>query len=840
MKNIWFTRILFEFSCFRSFLQEGKSSPAPPFSKPVWFTRILFKNSCFRSFLQEGKSSPAPPFSKPVWFTRILFKNSCFRSFLQEGKSSPAPPFSKPVWFTLILFVFFLIGTACSRSDSGSVTKPKQTTTPPPPVSAPYKPVVSPAPVSASAPAPPSALAPAPVSAPVSAPAPVSASLPKTSASSDPAPSAEGFLVNIGHALSGIENAPVTAVTDKAGSEENQAQALKQALLPESKGKKEEAGSAENQGLQIHPILEITDEDKAFFKNQLKRLQEGPSKDEIFIQEALKKLKTTEENQLPKVPLRETIPDKEQDISEGIQGIVHRTYKDYPITDRKPCRGSIKEMVKYPHCRVPKWLKEAETEGETVLITEEGKVIWEKGTWNLGAWRGDIWKEGLWKGGTFYSGIWEKGTWLRGDWRGYIWHSGIWKKGEWQLGIWKGGVFEDGIFRRGIWQDGEWSGTNMTAGLWEKGIWHKGGFVRSLWMNGMWYGDAESWTKDSAFRDSLWRYGVWNGGDFWSGIWENGIWYGGEFHKGVWKNGIFKGGLWWELSDSFWQCGIWEGGQWGWPSWFAHYDRVNSSDCDTSKSGVPPAFLTEERTYTFLPEEQIYRCADCPSSEKKLYHLKPGCRGTIKELSYKSECAVPQWLKEANTLGETVAITSDNTVIWEDGVWHNGHWKGGIWKHGVFANGIWEDGIWENGMWGDNIIQGYAGGGGMWVTGVWKNGLFREGLWMNGLWKHGYHVNGDWFGGIWEDGKWENGTWYRGKNVEVTGEWHWWNRLAKTEKRTLPEAMGYHESEEYFAARPEIRKRWEEIKKAHELLEGTKGEKIKKGSLLGSRWTDRL
>ena len=199
---------------------------------------------------------------------------------------------------------------------------------------------------------------------------------------------------------------------------------------------------------------------------------------------------------------------------------------------------------------------------------------------------------------------------------------------------------------------------------------------------------------------------------------------------------------------------------------------------------------------------------------------------------------MPKWLKEADTLGETVAMTQDNTVIWEDGVWHNGHWKGGIWKHGVFANGIWEDGIWENGMWGDNIIQGYAGGGGLWVTGVWKNGLFREGIWINGLWKHGYHVNGHWFGGKWEGGKWEGGVWYRGANAsEVTGEWRWWNWLVGVEHRTLLEAMEVLDGEEYFSTRPKIKKRFEDIKKAHKRNE-EQAEKQRTKVLLSSRWTN--
>ena len=336
-----------------------------------------------------------------------------------------------------------------------------------------------------------------------------------------------------------------------------------------------------------------------------------------------------------------TIPHEDQEkakalrqqlLGEGDKTIPQRLGTDiFPkptkkqIGDRKPCRGSIKYLIKHPYCRVPKWLKDAKTEGETVFIDSKGKITWEKGTWKLGVWRGDIWKDGLWKGGTFYSGIWEGGTWLTGDWRGYIWHGGTWEKGEWQLGIWKGGTFKDGMFRRGIWRDGKWWGTNMTASLWEQGTWHKGGFVRSLWMNGTWYGEAESFRNNSIWTDSLWKYGYWYGGDFNSGIWENGIWHDGEFHEGVWENGIWRGGLWWELSDSLWKCGIWAGGQWGWPAWMATHDRENKADCDLSKAGVPPIFLTQEQSYTFIPEEQIYRCSHCPSPEKKVYYLKPAC-----------------------------------------------------------------------------------------------------------------------------------------------------------------------------------------------------------------------
>ena len=521
--------------------------------------------------------------------------------------------------------------------------------------------------------------------------------------------------------------------------------------------------------------------------------------------------------------------------------------KEGRAIDKKPCRGSIKALMQNPDCVVPKWLSVAETEGETVHITKEGQVIWEKGTWILGAWHGDIWKSGTWKGGTFYSGIWESGTWLRGDWRGYIWKNGTWKAGEWQLGIWKGGTFEDGIFRRGIWRGGEWSGNNMSYSLWENGTWRSGGFTYSFWMDGTWHGSHTGFSSDySVFTDSYWRYGIWYGGQWNSGIWVNGIWYGGEFGKGVWKNGIWKGGLWWGTNESFWECGIWEGGEWGWQSWIMNiHDRKNKPYCDLSLAGQEPDFLTKDHLYTFIPEEQKYHCPKCEAPEQKTHFIKPGCRGSIKKLASHAKCDIPEWLKNAQTLDETVAITKENLVVWEDGVWYNGLWKNGIWKHGVFANGIWEDGIWENGMWGDNIIQGYGAGGGMWITGVWKNGLFREGLWINGLWKHGYHVSGHWFGGIWDDGKWYKGVFYRGKKAsDITGEWRWFNWLAGTENKTLSEAMEVLRVE-YFDERPEndpeigvkkltdIKKRFYKILKAHK---GLKKDQTK----LKSKWTTRL
>ncbi len=442
------------------------------------------------------------------------------------------------------------------------------------------------------------------------------------------------------------------------------------------------------------------------------------------------------------------------------------------INDRKPCEGRVQELLKHPYCQVPDWLAKATVREETVLITEEGKVIWKDGVWGFGTWRGHIWKNGWWKGGTFYGGVWENGTWEIGDWRGHIWYNGTWIKGEWQTGIWKQGVWKNGTFRRGIWTEGVWEFGGMHYSIWENGQFLGGGFTRSVWHTGIF--KAEYWI------DSLWKYGEFDGGEsahFYSGTWENGIFLSGHF-SGWWKNGIFRGGIWYGDNDNIWDCGIFyeDTAQWGWPAWMAEQERVNSPDCDLSLAGQPPAFLTEERVYTFVPEQQIYRCADC-LEPKKIYAVKPGCRGSIKELSYKPECALPEWLKQAKTTAETVAMAQDNTVIWEDGVWHRGVWKGGIWKHGRFARGIWEKGIWENGIWGDHIIRGFAQGDLLWVTGTWKGGLFKEGLWIGGAWRGGYHIGGLWGGGQWLGGLWEGGIWHRGKPSPEELKEGFWNTL---------------------------------------------------------------
>ena len=443
------------------------------------------------------------------------------------------------------------------------------------------------------------------------------------------------------------------------------------------------------------------------------------------------------------------------------------------LNDRKPCQGSVKELLKYPYCRVPTWLQKATVREETVLITEEGKVIWKDGVWGFGAWRGHIWEKGLWKGGTFYGGVWKDGIWKVGDWRGNIWYNGIWEQGEWQTGIWKNGLWKDGTFRRGVWTEGVWEFGGMHYSIWENGIFQGGGFTRSMWRNGLFR--AEYW------MDSLWKYGVWDSGEdghFYSGDFENGLFLSGYF-KGNFRNGIFRGGAWYGISDQIWECGIWEDtAQWGWPAWMAEHDRVNSPDCDISLAGQPPPFLTEERVYTFIPEKKIYRCADC-LEPKKIYTIKSSCRGSIKELSYKPECALPEWLKKAKTTAETVAITKDNTVIWEDGVWHKGVWKGGIWKHGMFERGIWEKGIWENGIWGDHIIRGFSQGDLLWVTGTWKGGLFKEGLWIGGEWHDGYHTGGIWGGGKWLGGLWEGGIWERGHSRPKEKQSGFWNAIHK-------------------------------------------------------------
>ncbi|MDE0518355.1 MAG: hypothetical protein OXH36_02180, partial [Bdellovibrionales bacterium] len=71
------------------------------------------------------------------------------------------------------------------------------------------------------------------------------------------------------------------------------------------------------------------------------------------------------------------------------------------VVDEIHCKGSISELIKQNVCTVPKWLSEATTEGETVIITKENKIIWEDGTWKFGTWKGYRWKNGTWKGGTW-------------------------------------------------------------------------------------------------------------------------------------------------------------------------------------------------------------------------------------------------------------------------------------------------------------------------------------------------------------------------------------------------------------------------------------------------------
>ena len=52
----------------------------------------------------------------------------------------------------------------------------------------------------------------------------------------------------------------------------------------------------------------------------------------------------------------------------------------------------------------PTWLRDADTVGADVEITEAGRVIWHDGIWRGGVWHGGDWHGGVWRGGIWRGG----------------------------------------------------------------------------------------------------------------------------------------------------------------------------------------------------------------------------------------------------------------------------------------------------------------------------------------------------------------------------------------------------------------------------------------------------
>ena len=93
----------------------------------------------------------------------------------------------------------------------------------------------------------------------------------------------------------------------------------------------------------------------------------------------------------------------------------------------KSQKGDFVKKTEITNC--PKWLLDAETEDENVVVID-GIVVWISGTWKGGTWESGTWKGGTWRYGTWNDGTWKGGTWNDGTWKGGTWKGGTWRNGS--------------------------------------------------------------------------------------------------------------------------------------------------------------------------------------------------------------------------------------------------------------------------------------------------------------------------------------------------------------------------------------------------------------------------
>lgn len=74
--------------------------------------------------------------------------------------------------------------------------------------------------------------------------------------------------------------------------------------------------------------------------------------------------------------------------------------------------------------KAPVWLREANTAGADVTVSESGWVTWRGGEWLGGEWLGGAWLGGTWQGGTWHGGTWRDGTW-RGSENRLLYHAAM-------------------------------------------------------------------------------------------------------------------------------------------------------------------------------------------------------------------------------------------------------------------------------------------------------------------------------------------------------------------------------------------------------------------------------
>ena len=382
------------------------------------------------------------------------------------------------------------------------------------------------------------------------------------------------------------------------------------------------------------------------------------------------------------------------------------------------------------------WIYEAEISGAVIGLSENGELVWYKGTWECGRWFEGIWMSGTWISGDWYDGTWNSffikdnwisvevdekteninnstwfdGRWFDGTWNNGVWangryYGGTWNNGRWNKGIWNDGIWNDGQFIGGIWVLGTWNGgrfnSNNEPAYWLDGKWQGGDFE-----NGMWYdGKFESKTNISRFgikstnsRTAIWQSGIWVNGSFYSGnednevskdhklsIWKTGQWFGGDYWGGITYNIDFRGGTW--------NGGILEDiqvvGFFGSTSTSNNYFRLNGdfkfntgdeiSIIDNNFGGTYSQFGSNSSpmTYNVLKSDKI----ELP-------------QGVFTDVYVDQQLVIG-----GNPVNSLTPFETNLKVVSR---FRNANWKSGIWTNGIYDNGLWEGGIFYNGIFNAN------------------------------------------------------------------------------------------------------------------------------------------
>ena len=92
----------------------------------------------------------------------------------------------------------------------------------------------------------------------------------------------------------------------------------------------------------------------------------------------------------------------------------------------------------------------------------------------------------------------------------------------------------------------------------------------------------------------------------------------------------------------------------------------------------------------------------------------------------------PQWLLDADTLGEDVAFNSEGVLIWSKGQFRGGQFRGGDFLSGQFRGGQFLGGQFR---------------GGEFLGGQFRGGQFRGGDFFGGQFRGGEFLGGEFLGG---------------------------------------------------------------------------------------------